>query len=320
MKFKIIGAGTSGLLAAALLRNEAECVYEKQEELPNNHKSLLRFRSPIVGNSVGIPFKKVRVLKEVEPGMTEIASHLLYSKKVTGRLSLRSSISTARSEIVERYIAPPDFIKQLAEKVSAPIKYSTVFWPLAVSQQDPIISTIPMRDLMDDLEYKGERPVFKSIAGVTLSAHIEDCDAYVTMYATDIGQAFYRVSITGDQLIVEYAYPDHVGGLCAAKNFITDCGSETAMMDLAQVAMEFLGLEDETVSEPVLSLSQYQKISEVDEGLRHRFMIWATDNHGVYSLGRFATWRPSVQMDDLVKDVAQIRRMAVTGTYNARKA
>jgi hypothetical protein len=35
-------------------------------------------------------------------------------------------------------------------------------------------------------------------------------------------------------------------------------------------------------------------------------MAWATDNYNIFSLGRFATWRPGLQMDDLVQDVRKI--------------
>ena len=58
----IIGAGQAGLLAARSLALHNPTIIEQQDELPNNHSALLRFRSSIVGDSVGIPFQKVRVL------------------------------------------------------------------------------------------------------------------------------------------------------------------------------------------------------------------------------------------------------------------
>jgi hypothetical protein len=52
----------------------------------------------------------------------------------------------------------------------------------------------------------------------------------------------------------------------------------------------------------------YSKINPVDDNLRKNFIHWATVKHNVYSLGRFATWRPGLLLDSLVNDVRLIDR------------
>ncbi|NDG64822.1 MAG: hypothetical protein EBY29_15370, partial [Planctomycetes bacterium] len=62
----------------------------------------------------------------------------------------------------------------------------------------------------------------------------------------------------------------------------------------------------------------YSKILPIDEGERRKFIVWATDQHGIYSLGRFATWRPGLLMDDVVNDVRVIRKIIKNGSYEYR--
>ena len=63
----------------------------------------------------------------------------------------------------------------------------------------------------------------------------------------------------------------------------------------------------------------YAKILPIPEETRKRFILWATERHNIYSLGRFATWRPGLLMDDLVNDIRVIQRVAERGTYDHRK-
>ena len=42
-------------------------------------------------------------------------------------------------------------------------------------------------------------------------------------------------------------------------------------------------------------------------GERKAFIFWASSTRGVaYSLGRFATWRPQLQTEDLIQDIRLI--------------
>ena len=85
----IYGAGMAGLLAANMLRRHKPELREKQEDLPNNHDALLRFRNNSVGVATNIPFKKVKVRKAIKyDKVLHVEPNLylsnLYSQKVTG--------------------------------------------------------------------------------------------------------------------------------------------------------------------------------------------------------------------------------------------
>jgi hypothetical protein len=61
----VVGAGMAGLLAGSMLRKDCPLILEARERLPHNHSAVLRFRSSIVGDTVGIPFRKVQAIKAV---------------------------------------------------------------------------------------------------------------------------------------------------------------------------------------------------------------------------------------------------------------
>src|SRR4051812_33221531 len=112
----IIGAGIAGLLAANILKHHRPIVLEAQERLPNNHSAVLRFRTNRVGEVLGIPFKKVKVLKATLPWKNPVADSLAYAHKCLGTYRSDRSIPE-RPEEVERWVAPPDLIKRMANMV-----------------------------------------------------------------------------------------------------------------------------------------------------------------------------------------------------------
>jgi len=71
-----------------------------------------------------------------------------------------------------------------------------------------------------------------------------------------------------------------------------------------------------------VKLQQYSKINYLTDADRHSaeiFQMWATINHNIFSLGRFATWRAGLLLDDLVSDVAKIANWIERGTFAMMK-
>jgi hypothetical protein len=171
MKINIIGAGLSGLLCANMLRRHDVSIFEKQKELPNNHHAVLRFRTPEIGNILGINFKKVQMLKTYVPYSNIVADSLSYSRKVTGMYRSDRSI-VAGTVTAERYIAPPDLIDQMSKNVD--IKYGANY--NFKDSKIPTISTIPMPLLMDILGYNKSHSIgFDYKPGTVLIGTVQDC-------------------------------------------------------------------------------------------------------------------------------------------------
>jgi hypothetical protein len=154
--------------------------------------------------------------------------------------------------------------------------------------KEKVISTIPMPSLAKRLGYKDLG--WKWIDGQCLVTRVKGCDAYVSVMVPDPNVPFSRATITGDQLIVELGGQDHIGD--PAK--------------IVYKACELLGVR-ERCEDYALVDQAYAKIAPIDEGERRNFIYYASTITGrAYQLGRFATWRPRLLLDDLVHDVRLI--------------
>jgi hypothetical protein len=296
MKMTIIGAGMAGLLAANMLRSKVDSIIDRSPDVPNNHHSVLRFRSSLVGDTLGIPFRKVQVLKWVATTGNPVADTLSYARKTSGIYSMRS-IADVMGQLEERFIAPPDFVDRMFRNIP---KSSFSFGDDFDFRDDkiagkPYISTIPMPDLMDQLDWPGPRPEFNSRPGFSIKFDVEACDAFASIYVPDFDTSIYRISVTGSEVIVEFVGKD---------------SGDNSFTQARQAAQVLLGFDGDPFPQGHLATMRYAKISAIDEEVRKNFIMWASTEHNVFSLGRFATWRPGLLLDDLVKDVRVIERLA----------
>tara|TARA_R110000751_G_scaffold179833_1_gene286201 strand:- start:97 stop:1026 length:930 start_codon:yes stop_codon:yes gene_type:complete len=307
----VIGAGMAGLLAAAMLRSECTQVVEKQRSLPNNHSAVLRFRSSIVADTLNIPFQPVDVLKSIHPWRNPVADAMAYSLKTNGTSTLRSIVS-ANGMIERRYIAPQNLIGRMASCVSSPISFDISFGKDDLRALDePIISTIPMPALMGILGWR-DVPEFNFRDGTNIAVSLDDVNAYCSLYIPDPGYKFSRISITGSEMVIE------CGGTQEAGTALLRLGDTNSIV---REAGYLCGIHPRRIGDPITTKQPYSKILPIDDHVRKRFMLWATEKHNVYSLGRFATWRPGLLLDDVVNDVRTIHRMVHGGTtYEGRKS
>lgn len=313
-KFTVVGAGMAGLFAASVLRDECDAVLEAQPTLPNNHSALLRFRSCVVGDALNIPFKKVNVVKTVETTGNPVRDAISYSVKTNGNATLRSLIK-ANGQIEERYIAPSDFIKRMKDKVQAEIRFDSQWQIKLTNNFAPMISTMPMPKLMEALGYD-TYPDFRSAKGFSVVAKLRNTDLCATIYLPAEEEAAYRASITGDTLIIEFSeYGSAMALLEDMKRH------PISLRSIIRSTLKKFGIpEFWLVGTPEIKEQKYAKILPIDDNDRKKFMLWATEKFGIYSFGRFATWRPDLLMDDLVKDLQVIQKLARGGTsYDARK-
>lgn len=312
MTLKIIGAGMAGLLAARMLRHHDPVVYESQGSLPNNHSAVLRFRTPVVGDLLGIPFRKVQMMKAAVPWRNPVADALAYSRKTSGTSRSDRSLPLL-PERAERWVAPADFVDRLAEGVDVKYTYDFDF----KEHQDKVISTIPMPSLMSALDYPGRSGInFKAVSGFNVRAVLHDVDAYVSLYVPDPDHQFNRISVTGSEMIIEHSFPNSPLAVVKKRmEFLTG----SIMLRVVESALRLLGLEDcsnRLASFPTVTLQTYSKILPIDASARRQFIFWAsTIQRRAYQLGRFATWRPGLLVDDLVNDVRLIDGWIKTGDY-----
>jgi hypothetical protein len=298
---RIIGAGLSGLLCGAL--NHGSTIYEAHAGLPNNHGAILRFRSDAIGKALGIPFKKVSVHKAVwNHGYVANDPRVQnqYSRKVTGAYLSRS---IANIDMVERYIAPSDFIQQLADRCN--IVYSRPFPECfgASIGEIPTVSTIPMQAMMRTLNIPMREGdvAFKMSTIYTKTFQIANADLYQTIYYPALDCDVYRASFTGDKLICEY--------VCEPKS------------DNRDVIFHSFGLSPDmefTVAAEFRE-QKYGKIVPINNDQRRVIMGKMTHEYAIYSLGRYATWR-NILLDDVFEDIFKIRDLMRLDHYALKLA
>ena len=265
------------------------------------HKALLRFRSDSVAKLTGIEFKRVRVRKGIwlegrfqEPS---IRAGNLYSQKCLGAVHGDRSIWNLES--VDRFIAPDTFYAQLVDGARGRISWETpVDYEGAAAMKKSIISTAPLPVVLDALKIRHDLE-FKR-AGITVCRfHVPNCNAYQTVYFPGEEHGMYRASITGETLIVEFS------------------GGQGGALWMDDLLKSFALPDGVTLTEKVSQ--SYGKIAPVDDAARKSLVAKLTNDFGVYSLGRFATWR-NLLLDDVVDDVAVVKRLLTASSYERRLA
>ncbi len=317
----VLGAGMSGCLFGAL--NKDAIIYEAQEDIPDNHNAVLRFREDKISKATGIPFKKVKVRKAIWSDDCEInpSPRLsnLYSQKVTGKISDRSINNI---DPVERYIAPSDFSMILADMCHGRIHFNHKVKKIETSlitfgignvvdfndniidrNRTPIISTMPMRVLSKVTSISIEQDFnFKSI---NVSRYkIKDCDVYQTIYYPYPSLGIYRATLTGEDLIIESTlnYPE----------------GSIGYEDELEIVLESFAINKDSVEAISKTEQKYGKISPIDDAARKNFMFNCTRDLAIYSLGRFACWR-NILLDDVYDDIYKIKAMSQQDLYDVKR-
>jgi hypothetical protein len=291
---KIYGAGLAGLLAATMLRRYKPTIHEAQPSLPHNHDALLRFRTDDVSRVTGIPFRKVRVLKGIcdQDGIVHTTPNLRFSNqyalKVTGEVIDRSIMNL---DPVERFIAPPNLIAQLAENLD--IKYNSSMRVYGDVTEE-IISTIPMPALMNLVGWSAPKFNHRTITTITADVVEPKMDIFQTLYYPG-EEPWYRCSISGNHLIIEMmGLPDNDVHVIqnALRRVLGDFGLNSNQVNVINVDLKH---------------QRFGKIAPIDDSQRKQFILAMSDKYGIYSLGRYATWR-NILLDDVVNDVKQVEQ------------
>lgn len=287
----IAGAGLAGLIAGCMFPRAQ--IAEAAPAPTAAHRALLRFRSDAVSQVTGIPFQQVSVQKAVFWRGSYVAPDLrlanLYSHKVTGRLMNRSILDTAP---VTRWVAPETLHEQLVERCHGRLNYGC---PVQGIRQGtiPLLSTVPMPTAIE-LWLDGE-PSALQFDRAPIMVHrfrIANAELNQTVYLPDPETSTYRVSVTGSLLIAE-----------------SMLGTAASPMIDPQSFAKMLGAGSATDIVPIDTVEQrFGKIVPIDAKVRRAVIHRLTTQAGVYSVGRFATWR-NILLDDVVNDLQVIRLM-----------
>jgi len=274
-----------------------EQIIERAAEPVETHRAVLRFRTPTIGELTGIEFRPVTVRKGVwyNDGFRapDIRLANMYSRKALGALIDRS---IWRTESVTRWIAPETFYDQLIEQMRDRITWNCE-WGYNKDYSLPVISTAPLPLVAEQVGVTHEMD-FRYAPITVVRFRVPHADVYQTVYYPTPDHALYRASITGSLLICEFA-----GNSAGDTRWVGDVSRSFALNDVDFISTE-KGAHHQS----------YGKIAPVPEELRRELLHRLTAHYGIFSVGRFATWR-NILLDDVVHDIAVVRRLIKSTPY-----
>ena len=164
-----------------------------------------------------------------------------------------------------------------------------------------IISTIPMNKMLALANIAKPDTVDFRFSPIRVQRfRVKNADVFQTIYYPSPGTAAYRASITGDLLIVES---------------VDDAGYVSS--DLTDVLDSFGITENDIEVIDTSHKQSYGKIAPIDENFRRFVVEILSQKHGIYSLGRFATWR-NILLDDVLQDLNVVKRLINADSYTRR--
>jgi len=300
----IIGAGLAGAIARGFFYSYNPQVYEARNEPGSLHKAILRFRDPSIGLLLGVPMEEISVskyiyfkgeFKEENPLLSN-----LYSKKVAQGIYHRS---IEAKDDVKRFIAKKDFGIIHANYGKALTKvepHKCYFSDGSCAEYEICISTIPLPVMAKAANIDIEKTTIKSsMISVARIRMQTKCNVYQTIYFPDPALNIYRATLEPDTLIIEAIGDDF----------------SNKEIDLV---LEAFGLEDEDLGKTDLFKQDMGKIVDMDDTVRRSIILELTEKFGIYSLGRYATWR-NITSDALLNDLKIIAKMLeFNGKYQTR--
>lgn len=293
----ILRSGLVGCLAAYMLPGSV--IHDPRDKI-ESHKAVLRFRSNQISEVTGIPFKKVKVHKAIyttENGFINWNPAIAnwYSKKVSGGIFDRSINNT---QSVDRWVAPHDFHSLLIDGLKGRIDKVELADSLSLANTVPIISTVPMGDLLNTMsinQSRGTRPVYTPIYVSTFE--IENCDVHQTIYYPELHLNMYRATLEGTKLTIESIQPiNDVDVYLVIDSFGIEPPKNYVMNQI-----QYFG----KMSAPLSADFDDNRLSTI---------LMLTEKFNIYSLGRTATQR-NILMDDCFDDIKKIHHMIVTPKY-----
>lgn len=295
----IVGAGFAGLMAACVFPRAR--ILEAAPAPATTHRALLRFRSEAVAELTGVPFRRVRVRKglwfEGAYRATDIRLANLYTQKTQGRILGERSVWNL--DPADRWIAPEDLHERLTERFADRIAWDTrADYEALAAAGHPVINTAPLPVVLMALGINPELEFDRAPIRVQRWRLPPGTHTHQTVYFPAADTALYRASITDDLLICEFARSpaetDDWRAQVSAAFALADWGA--ALGEVEQ---------------------RYGKIVDLAAPERRALLHRLTAEHGVFSVGRFATWR-NVLLDDVAHDLRVVQRLVGASDYERR--
>lgn len=299
-KVVIIGAGVAGTIASSATSAYSPSVLERKSkaDLFQDHHAVLRIRDPRTALLLGCDIKPIRIKKEIFydgrlHNECTIVMNNLYSLKTSESIGTKSIMEAGMHErfILEGSVAGPSNASYECTLEGVEKGILRTDRDVTVSY-NYCISTIPLPTMARIAGLVFDATKFRTNPIVVWQAESKVAsDVHQTIYFPELEFKTYRATLEGRRFVLE----------------ATDIPSSD---EINHVLLQFgLGLDE--MKERDLVVQQNGKLVPADDQLRRSLIYQLTDRFNVFSLGRYAIWKP-LRIDDLVDDIERIKRMMMT--------
>lgn len=322
MDMNILGAGLAGLIMGTL--NPTANIYDIAHGQGKQHHAILRLRSPELFKLLEMDFKKVTVTKGIysnyEFERSTVKAQNAYSRKVIHNISERSISSIGdNGNRSTRYLPPDDFYEQLLNRCEDRIE-----WGVDALRYDferlwrpsltgiACINTTPLWQMVEYLDPDSYALIGELIESRSIYVtiyEIQSCNVHQTIYFPYEETQAYRASITGNKLTIESTHPMEI----PHSHLFPFTG------EIHQIISSFGIYPSEC---KLISANIIQNIGKIaafdDDSIRQKAIYRLSTNHGVFSFGRFGTWR-QITLDALPNDMSVIGVLTALNGYGRQK-
>lgn len=326
----VIGAGFAGTIIGNMFSQQGKDVSVIDiGKGDNNHFAIMRFRDPQVGRPLGVNLRDVLVEKAVYWNHqihyhADIRMKNSYSLKTYGSLGYRS---LGELGVVKRYLIDGKFSRYRHTMWDcSPTEFGEtngMHWCSFDANQsyrntDPSIvervccyykycvSTIPLpklAELLPDISFPGKEfratPIYVTRIKLNDNVHSK---VNQTIYFPEDSFSAYRVSLEENTLIIESVEPE--------VHTVTPSDADELTEILGAFGLSKCQIGQHLMAGPFTQ--RLGKLSDVDDNVRRKVIYNITDKHSIFSLGRFAIWKP-IRADQLIEDAEKVLRMINMG-------
>lgn len=173
---------------------------------------------------------------------------------------------------------------------------------------DEIINTMPLPDIAKACGIKTEG-IFEKKSKIIIIKIIPlliESDVNQTVYFPSLSYGLYRATLQGNKIIAEII-PDEIGLGDHWPSFSKDL-------------FKVFGLYYSKLYDKNNITTYYQtngKIMPINNEYRKYLILELTERFGIYSLGRYATWR-NITSEDILPDLEKISQLMEMGKYGRK--
>jgi len=316
VRVAIIGAGISGTMAAGATSSLSPTLFEasSNKSCLENHEAVMRVRDPNVALLMGCDLDKIRVQKMAYIdgqliSESNITANNMYSMKTTGTIR---NASIQNLGFCDRYLIRSKDVLFPKCKVECNHRLKTVKTMVDFSLEfevpgfqneksspydicfpyDICISTIPLPVMLQIVGIKIPEEIKFKTTSIHVGTSKLKTKSYVhqTIYFPQLRYKTYRATLEGNEFILE--------------------ATDVVQNEELVFVLNTFNIKPEDMQSGWFKWTEQKngKMTTIDGTIRRQLIWELTDKFNIFSLGRYAIWKP-IRTDELLTDLNIIKKL-----------